>query len=35
VPLPVIDELVARIGDGSIVGMTYDPSSAALVSEAS
>lgn len=35
VPLPIIDELVARIGDGSIVGMTYDPSSAALVNEAS
>jgi hypothetical protein len=35
VPLPIIDELVARIGDGSIVGMTYDPSSAAFVSEAS
>jgi hypothetical protein len=35
VPLPIIDELVTRIGDGSIVGMTYDPSSAALVSGAS
>lgn len=31
VPLPIVDELVARIGDGSIVGMTYDPSKAALV----
>ena len=31
VPLPVIDELVARIGDGSIVGMVYDPTHAALV----
>jgi hypothetical protein len=34
VPLPIIDELVARIDDGSIVGMTYDPSSAALVKDA-
>jgi hypothetical protein len=33
VPLPIIDELVARVGDGSIVGMTYDPASAALVNE--
>lgn len=31
VPLTVIDEVVARIGDGSIVGLTYDPASAALV----
>jgi hypothetical protein len=31
VPLPVIDEVVARIGDGSIVGMVYDPGRAALV----
>jgi hypothetical protein len=34
VPLPIIDELVARIGDGSIVGMTYDPSAASLVGDA-
>lgn len=33
VPLPIIDELVSRIGDGSIVGLVYDPSKAALVPE--
>ena len=31
VPLPLIDEIVARIGDGSLVGMVYDRSQAALV----
>ena len=35
VPLPVIDEIVARIGDGSIVGMIYDPKTAVLTSESS
>ncbi len=33
VPLPVIDELVTRIGDGSILGRTYDPSKAEFVEE--
>lgn len=33
VPLAIIDEIVARIGDGSIVGMTYDPTIAAIVAE--
>ncbi|MBN8884488.1 MAG: GIY-YIG nuclease family protein [Rudaea sp.] len=32
VPLPVIDEAVARIVDGSITGMVYDPQTARLVS---
>lgn len=31
VPLPVVDEIVARIADGKLVGMTYDARSAALV----
>lgn len=31
VPLPVIDEIVERIGDGTLVGVIYDPSQAALV----
>lgn len=31
VPLSVIDEAVERIKDGSIVGMVYDPQTAALV----
>lgn len=31
VPLQVIDEIVERVGDGSIVGMRYDPLRAALV----
>lgn len=31
VPLPVIDEAVARIRDGSITGMVYDPTTARLV----
>lgn len=35
VPLPVIDEIVARIGDGSLAGLTYDQTQAALVPDAS
>jgi hypothetical protein len=31
VPLPVIDEVVTRIRDGSITGMVYDPTNARLV----
>ncbi|HEY0939527.1 MAG TPA: hypothetical protein VGE08_05475 [Steroidobacter sp.] len=31
VPFPVIDEAVARIRDGSITGMVYDPTKARLV----
>jgi hypothetical protein len=31
VPLSVVDEIVQRIGDGTIVGHTYDPSQAALI----
>lgn len=30
VPLPIIDEVVERIGDGSIVDYVYDPQSASL-----
>lgn len=30
-PLPIIDEIVGRIGDGSLVGMSYDPAKATLV----
>jgi hypothetical protein len=33
VPLHVIDEIVERIGDGTIVGVTYDAARAALVSD--
>jgi DNA-binding Lrp family transcriptional regulator len=33
VPLPIIDEIVAGISDGSIIGKVYDPSRAALVAE--
>jgi hypothetical protein len=33
VPLPVVDEIVSRIGDGSLVGLRYDASKAALVPE--
>lgn len=33
VPLPIIDEIVRRIGDGSIIGMRYDPATAGLVTE--
>ena len=32
VPLANIDEIVARIGDGTLAGMTYDRETAALVS---
>ena len=32
VPLPIIDEIVAGISDGTIVGKVYDPKQAALVS---
>lgn len=32
VPLVVIDEIVKRIGDGSLIGMTYDRAAAKLVS---
>ncbi|OAN57236.1 GIY-YIG nuclease family protein [Sphingomonas sp. TDK1] len=32
VPLPIVDEIVARIGDGTLAGMTYDAKEAALVS---
>lgn len=31
VPLSVVDEIVQRIGDGTIVGYTYDPTEAALI----
>lgn len=31
VPLPVVDEIVTRIGDGSIVDMIYEPATAKLV----
>lgn len=34
VPLPVIDEIVSRIEDGTLPGLTYDPACAALVPEA-
>jgi hypothetical protein len=30
VPLPIIDEIVAAIGDGSVVGIVYDPATASL-----
>ena len=30
VPLPIIDEIVVRICDGTIVGMRYDPATASL-----
>lgn len=33
VPLPIIDEIVAGITDGSIAGKIYDPTKAALVPE--
>ncbi|MEP9401792.1 GIY-YIG nuclease family protein [Sphingomonas sp. VNH70] len=32
VPLPIVDEIVARIADGTLAGMVYDPKAAALVS---
>ena len=31
VPVPIVDEIVARIADGTLAGMTYDPRSVALV----
>jgi hypothetical protein len=31
VPLPIIDEIVARIADGTLAGMSYDPQSVALI----
>lgn len=31
VPLPIIDEIVARINDGTLIGMTYNREAAALV----
>ncbi|MDH7972510.1 GIY-YIG nuclease family protein [Sphingomonas sp. AR_OL41] len=33
VPLPIVDEIVCRIGDGSLVGMVYNREAAALVLE--
>lgn len=35
VPLPIIDEIVARIGDGTLAGLVYDRGSAQLVSSVS
>lgn len=35
VPLAIINEIVDRIGDGTLAGMTYDPQTARLVPEAS
>ena len=35
VPLAIINELVDRIGDGTLAGMIYDPKTARLVPEAS
>ncbi|MEH3047204.1 MAG: GIY-YIG nuclease family protein [Sphingomonas adhaesiva] len=32
VPLPIVDEIVARIADGTLAGMTYDPQTVALAS---
>ncbi|MEN2747143.1 GIY-YIG nuclease family protein [Sphingomonas sp. T9W2] len=34
VPLSIIDEIVDRIDDGTLVGMTYDPKTARLILEA-
>lgn len=34
VPLSIIDEIVERIDDGTLAGMTYDPKTARLISEA-
>lgn len=31
VPLPIIDEIVARTADGTLAGMIYDPKSVALI----
>lgn len=33
VPLPIIDEIVERIGGGTLAGMAYDPMAVALVAE--
>lgn len=33
VPLPIIDEIVARIGDGTLAGVAYDPIAVALVAQ--
>jgi hypothetical protein len=33
VPLPVVDEIVERIADGTLAEMIYDPTAAALVSQ--
>lgn len=33
VPLPIIDEIVERIGDGSLEGVIYDPLTASLTSD--
>jgi hypothetical protein len=35
VPLAIIDEIVERIGNGTLAGMIYDPKTATLVAEAS
>lgn len=35
VPLAIINEIVDRIGDGTLAGMAYDPKTAELVAEAS
>ena len=35
VPLTIIDEIVDRIGNGTLAGMTYDPKTARLLPEAS
>lgn len=31
VPLPVVDDIVSRIGDGTLAGMIYDSKNAALI----
>lgn len=33
VPVPIIDEIVARIADGTPAGRSYDPHSIALIPE--
>jgi hypothetical protein len=35
VPLPIVDKIVARIADGALAGMIYDPRSVALIAESS
>jgi hypothetical protein len=32
VPLPIVDDIVSRIVDGTLAGMTYNPKAVALVS---